>query len=285
MSSADDQVLRAITDDNTFRVIVATTTSTVRGVLEAQGAKRGTARHFADLVTGVVLLRETMSPHHRLQGLLTGAGGQGRLVADSQPDGSTRGLVQLPAGGGEFELGAGSMLQVMRTMANGSLYRGLVDAAAQPDVPGALMAYLQESEQTVSVIATGMVTSDDGTESAGGYVVQLLPEGRRDALQAMTRHLEKLADTEALLRRAANDATGLLEELMQGSAYSQLDDRPVRFRCGCDRRAVVAALSTLKRDELAEMIEEQDPLELTCDYCQTVYRVGRGQLRGLLTES
>jgi molecular chaperone Hsp33 len=285
MTTDDDQVLRAITDDNTFRVIVASTTQTVRGVLDAQGATGQTGRYLAELVTGAVLVRETMSPHHRLQAVLTGKQGRGRVVADTHPDGSTRGLVHLPPDWEQFRLGNGSMLQVMRTMANGSIYRGLVDTAEQPDVSGALMAYLQESEQTVSVIGSGMCQQGDEIQIAGGYVVQLLPDANRDALQTMTRRLESLTDTESLLRRTGGSARRTLEELLQGSAFCQLDDRPVRFHCGCNQEAVVATLSTLDRSELDEIIREQGVLELTCDYCRTPYRVGRGQLQGLLEPS
>ena len=285
MSANEDRVLRAITDDNTFRVIVASTTDTVREGLAAQQVAGATGARLAEMMTGAVLVRETMSPHHRLQGILTGEGGRGRLVADTHPDGSTRGLIQMPADWSEFRLGPGSMLQVMRTMANGSIYRGLVNAAEHDDVAGALMSYLQESEQTVSVIATGAVWSEAGIETAGGYVVHLLPEARRDALQAMTERLEEMSAIEPLLRRTGGSARRLLAELLQQQPFTQLDDRPVMFRCRCSSEAVVASLATLEREELAEMIREQEVLELTCDYCRTAYQVSRSQLQGLLDPS
>ena len=72
-----DSVLRAITDDGAFRVIVARTTDTVQNVLKAQGAQGPTARHLGDLVTGAVLFRETMAPNLRVQGILKGSGGSG----------------------------------------------------------------------------------------------------------------------------------------------------------------------------------------------------------------
>jgi molecular chaperone Hsp33 len=43
MSDRGDSVLRAITNDGAFRVVVAKTTRTVRGVLGAQHASRATA--------------------------------------------------------------------------------------------------------------------------------------------------------------------------------------------------------------------------------------------------
>src|SRR5690606_13658287 len=63
---SDDHVVRAITGDDNFRVNAATTSETVRAALEAQRATGNTAKHFADLITGTILIRETMSPTHRV---------------------------------------------------------------------------------------------------------------------------------------------------------------------------------------------------------------------------
>ena len=59
-----DSVLRAITDDGAFRVIVARTTDTIQRVLDAQGAQGVTARHLGDLVTGAVLFPGLHLPLH-----------------------------------------------------------------------------------------------------------------------------------------------------------------------------------------------------------------------------
>ena len=87
-----DSVLRAMTNDGAFRVITARTTHTVKQTLEAQGAVGDTARHLGELITGTILVRETMAPNHRVQGLYKTADRAGQLVADTYPDGDTRGL-------------------------------------------------------------------------------------------------------------------------------------------------------------------------------------------------
>jgi molecular chaperone Hsp33 len=285
MSEPVDQVLRAITEDDTFRVIVASTRATVRGAIQAQGASGSMARQFGELVTGVVLLRETMSPYNRVQGILTGTAGQGRLLADSNGEGATRGLVQVPNGSSALELGQGSVLQVMRTMASGSIYRGIVSAADARSVADTLMRYLQESEQVTSVVGIACAGSDDDIELAGGYVVQLLPHAAQSALRTMTERLAALQDTEDLLRRSAGSASQMLSELLAHTSYAQLEERPVEFRCWCTQQAVVAAIATLSRAEIVELLQDDEALELSCDYCRTPYRIARSQLQGLLDAS
>lgn len=285
MSAPRDRVVRAITEDNTFRLVAASTTATLRGALAAADVAGPTAQHFGALLTGTILVRETMSPFYRVQGILVGQGGRGRLLADAHPDGRTRGLVTGTDDQTPFALGSGSVLQVMRTMANGQVYRGLVEASGLPDVPSVLMAYLQDSEQILSVIAVGQRGQGDEIERAGGYVVQLLPEAERSALQTMTRRLESLPSIETLLGDSDGEPEALLHAVVGDTPFAQLDDRPLEFGCWCTHESVVAALTALSRDELGELVREQEIIELSCDYCHQDYRVSRAQLRGLLESS
>ncbi|RLB66009.1 MAG: Hsp33 family molecular chaperone HslO [Deltaproteobacteria bacterium] len=284
-SQSGDRVLRTITDDDNFRVIVATTTQLTRHVSSLQEATGETGRHFADLLTGTVLIRETMSPAHRLQSVLKAGEDQGSLVADAHPDGLTRGLIQTPADAGPFSTRQGVMLQVMRSMAKGEIHRSMVRPAAGCDVSQALMTYLQESEQIVSVIAVGADWQGDEVIHSGGYVVQLLPGAGHGPLMVMTERLEAFPPIGSLLSQLEGSATRLLDELLFQMPHAQLDDSPIHSGCTCSEEAVVASLATLGREEIAEMVREQEVIELTCDYCRTTYAVQRAQLLGLLETS
>lgn len=277
-----DHVLRAITDDNNFRVMVVSTTLTLAEAIAKQAVTGPSADRFGEFLTGIVLVRETMSPYHRVQGILNGVEGSGSLVIDTHPDGKTRGLVQ--RGSEEFSLGDGSVLQVMRSMAKG-VHRSVVKPPDDGGVAAALMTYMQESEQIISVIATGVLWRDDALVQAGGYVIQLLPGAARGPLMVMTERLESLPPVAEMLDQMGGSPRALLDELLYGMPYAQLDDRPVLYGCQCDRQAVVASLASLSRDELAELLTGQEVLELTCDYCNTEYSLGRQHLEGLLRSS
>ncbi|MEM1029476.1 MAG: Hsp33 family molecular chaperone HslO [Myxococcota bacterium] len=281
--TAGDHVLRAITDDDNFRVITASTTDTVRGIVNAQRVSDPTTvRHLADLVTGTVLVRETMAPTYRVQGVLYGRNGTTSLVADTHPDGVTRGLLQ-NAEEGPFELGTGARLQMMRVMAKGRVHRSMIEP---PDdrVASAIMTYMQESEQVVALVATGLTRDEEGAiRHAGGFVVQLLPGADRGPLMIMTERLEAMPSTDQLVADLGPER--LLEELLFGMPYAQLETRPVRYGCQCSRARVVMSLSTLPRAELVSMVEEDEVIEVSCDYCNTTYKLGRTHLQGLLEES
>lgn len=282
MPEPSDTVLRALTVDGAFRVITACTTSTVRGALLAQRAEGRAARHLADLLTGTVLVRETMAPNLRVQGIVKGAGGRGSLVADSRPGGATRGLLQQRAGSASLALGPGALLQMMRTMPSGSIHQGIVDVSSAGGLSQALMTYMQESEQVVSVVAVGNVVEDGSVTRAGGYMVQLLPEAERPAHMIMTARLDEFPTIETLLSRDDFSPRALLDELLFGMPFAVTGDSPVRFECGCSMTTVLSSLATLQVADIEELVGQGDVLEISCDYCGIEYQVHPERLRTLL---
>jgi molecular chaperone Hsp33 len=282
---SNDSVLRAITDDGAFRVIVARTTDTVQQVLTAQGAQGSTGRHLGDLVTGSVLFRETMAPNLRVQGILKGSGGSGSLVADSHPSGKTRGLVQLTDGVSEIALGPGAIMQMMRTLPDGKINQGFVAVPDSGGISRALMEYMQTSEQVVSMLAMGTLLDQDRVSAAGGYLVQLLPEVGRGPLMVMTERLREFETIDAQLREPGFSPTALLEELLYGMPYTRLEESQVGFECWCNELRVVSAIATLPKHDIEHLLSAGEVLEIACEYCKREFRIPPAQLQGLLDQS
>jgi len=280
-----DSVLRAITDDGAFRVIVARTTDTVQNVLKAQGAQGPTGRHLGDLVTGAVLFRETMAPNLRVQGILKGSGGSGSLVADSHPSGKTRGLVQLSSGVSEIAVGPGAIMQMMRTLPDGKINQGFVEVPGSGGISRALMEYMQTSEQVVSMLAMGTLLDEDRVSAAGGYLVQLLPEVGRGPLMVMTERLKDFESIDAQLKEPNFTPDALLAELLYGMPFTRLEQSQVGFECWCNELRVVSAISTLPKHDIEHLLSTGDVLEIACEYCKREFRIPPARLRGLLDES
>jgi molecular chaperone Hsp33 len=279
-----DNVLRAITDDGAFRVIAADTTATVRGALEAQNAKTPElTRTFADLLTGAVLVRESMAPDNRLQAILQGDNPRARMVADTHPDGATRGLIQLPADVNEMPVAENGLLQIARTLSNGSLHQGVVRVpAGSHSVSSAFMAYMQESEQTVTMIAIGCHISNGAVAAAGGYMVQLLPEVAEGPLAVMTERLKDFEDIVPLLARGRASPEELLAETLYGMPFTKVGDRPVHFGCRCSPDRLAMSLASLPRADIESLMEGGKTLEIECDYCRKRYDFTQQQLRSLI---
>lgn len=290
-----------MTDDHGFRVIVCDTTETCRGIIESQRATGDIARSLAEICTAAILVRETMAPSYRVQGILKTGTGKGSVIGDSFPEGNTRGLAQLRDKTQPIHFGEGSVLQMMRSLPNGSMHQGIVDIEGAAGLSGALALYLQESEQVVSVTAVGALFGESAADishvdlqRAGGYVVQLLPEAERPTHMIMTERLTDLPEIRVLLARGLSGAAAttttperplvveLLDELLFGMSYTELGRADLSFGCTCSEASLLSALATLGRAEIQSMLDQGENLDITCDYCRKDYVIAIERLRPLL---
>lgn len=286
-----DRIFRAMTNDGTFRVVTLDGTQTARAVCAAQQVRGSTARHLAELVLGSALIRETMSPQLRVQGILRRSDGKGYLLGDSHPSGNSRGLFSRKHPDEEFDI-ENSVLQMVRTLQDGRVQQGLVAVSDNSDVSQALMTYMQESEQIVTMIVVGAVLKSateglapdepEGVISAGGYLVQLLPQAEQAPLAVMTQRLEDFRNIDHILTHPEFTPLALCEELLYGMPFTELGDSALGSECWCSRTSLLGALATINRAEVQNMVEAGEIIEVNCDYCRETYKLAPSDLQGLL---
>ncbi len=266
-----------MTVDGAFRVIAAVTTGTVRGALASQGVGDELGLRLGELMTAAVLLRETTQPARRVQLLWRDRRG-GTLVADALPDGSNRGIVN-PGDGTTDVLAAGDhLLQVSYTLPNRAMHQGTVGIPDGEDMSSALMRYLHQSEQILAMTAVAALPGPGGVRSAGGYIVQLLPEATRQVIDEMTDHIGNLPPVTTLIEGASVTAAQLVAALMGELEHEPLATSELRFGCTCSDERVMASIMTLPDDEVDAMLTG-DPLEVRCDACGQMYRIEIEALR------
>ena len=276
-----DRVLRAMTDDGSFRVIVLRSTETVRAAVAAQEAQRIAALQLGELITGAVLVRETMAPGQRVQVLLRDGAGN-LITGDAFPGGGTRGLVQVEDALLGIRSDEGGTLQVLRSLPGRAPHQGVLDVEPYGGIGDGLCSYFARSEQIETFVAVRCVLGDDGAvAAAGGYVVQLLPEVTAPPLAAMRERLRAFGDLGARLT-ASDDPRGLLHALLEGTDHTELGDSPVVFACGCGAEKALSAVAALGEQELQEALGRGEVLRVRCDYCRTVYEVGPEEYRAIL---
>ena len=128
----------------------------------------------------------------------------------------------------------------------------------------------------------------DEVIAAGGYLVQILPEApdQEGALLVMAQRLEDdFASIDERLAKTDADAHELMEEILYAMPHTQLGDSGVRFDCDCSRARVMGSLASLGRDDIRSLVDDGEPLEMSCDWCDTQYVIELPELQGLLSPS
>lgn len=285
-----DRVIRAMSRDGSFRVVAVRSTRTVASIVRAQGATGENAKILGQLASLSVLYRETMAPTMRVQVVLRGANDSGQMVADSHPDGWARGLLRAKDDRTLDLRGQDALIQLQRPLRNGEMHVGTVAIPEDARLGSAATAYFAQSEQTTTMVALGTVLADDDDTrvvAAGGFLVQVLPEGRdlEGKLATMMLRLEEFVDIDDRLRTHDGDPQYFVDEVLYGFEIEPLASSPLRFGCACSEERFLSSLATLDAAAIDELVSSSELIESTCDYCGAAYAVDPEVLRGLARRS
>lgn len=143
-------------------------------------------------------------------------------------------------------------------------YQGIVPIEGE-SIAMMLENYMLRSQQ----IDTKLWLSCDGN-SAGGLLLQKLPEETTQDADAWNR-LGTLSDTITDKELLTNEAERIITNLFHEEDVRLFDAESLRFFCKCNRDGVASMLQMLGQEEVASILEEQEKVEIHCDYCNKQY--------------
>lgn len=290
-----DQIVRVIAKDAPVKAMAISARDTVERARAIHDCWPVASAALGRLLMAASMMGAAMKKEDGAVTLRVKADGPlGALTAVSDSRGNVRGYVQNPAvdvprkAKGKLDVGAAvgsdGELTVIRDLGMKEPYVGSVQLVGG-EIAEDVAAYFVESEQVPTACALGVLIAPDQTvQAAGGYLIQLLPGADDAVVTAVERGVAKLGAVSGRLD-AGMDPLGLLREVLGEFGLEILETAPIEYRCYCTRERVSRALISLGRDELTSLIEEQGGAELTCQFCDKVYRFSAGELEALRDES
>ena len=222
---------------------------------------------------------------------IKGGGPLGTVLAVSDCTGNVRGYVQNPhvdlmeKHPGKLDIGRAvgidGTLTVIKEIGLKEPYVGSIGLFSG-EIADDLAMYFVESEQIPTACALGVLMgTDQSVTSAGGYLIQLLPGAPEEVIDKIEAGIRQVGPVSGALASGL-DGEGLLRAVLPDFELEILETQPVTYKCYCSRDRVTRALISMGRQELSSLIEEQGQAELTCQFCDSVYRFSKEELEELL---
>lgn len=227
--------------------------------------------------------------------VLDGNGAGGRLVAVGREGGVVKGYVDVPDA--ELPLKENGKLDVAGVVGSEGEIRVIKDLNLKEpyvgrcnitdgEIANDFANYFVKSEQQPSLVYLGVrVDPTDGcVRAASGLLLQPLPNCPEQDISAMEAKLNEISGlTKRIeLGESLTDALcGMFADMM----FEITSESIPEFKCGCSRKKIEAALISMGREELTDIIEKDRKAELRCRFCNSVYQFDEQQLRQLLSEA
>jgi molecular chaperone Hsp33 len=281
-----DHLVRAIDRENHVRVCAAITTALVADGASRHELSPAAARALGRGLTAGLLLATLTKGEERVTVQIIGDGPIGSVTIDATGGGDVRGYALHGQAGADLGphrhvselVGRRGVLNVVRDLGLKELYQGQI-ALVSGEIDEDIEAYLRTSEQVPSALGCDVLLDADGVvRGAAGVLVQAMPGGDPDAVRE-AQHALRTGLIQTLLREGIRDARTLARRVYTlGPLEIMGDDRAVRFRCRCSPERIGEMLALLGTVDLDEMIAEDKPAEVVCNYCNTRYQIGRAEL-------
>ena len=210
---------------------------------------------------------------------IKGGGPLGTVLAVSDPEGNVRGYVTNPQV--DLPLRADGKLDVGRAVGSEGTITVIKDLHMKEPYVGTVD--LLGGEIPTACALGVLVDRDQSVKSAGGYLIQLMPGAGEDTIARVEGGVMAAGNVSAMLERDP-DPEHMLRTVLSDFEVKILESDPVEYRCACSRERVERALISLGKGELESMLREQGGCELTCQFCDSVYRFTAQDLEHILAQ-
>ena len=277
----NDYLVRGMTMDGFVKMVAIRSTELVRRGCQIQKTTPNATAAFGRCLTAASMMGNMQKVENGSMTLqIRGSGPIGTITVVSDPAGNVRGCVTEPnvplveKYPGKLDVGAtvgvDGTVTVIRDLQMKEPYIGSVQLVSG-EIGDDITAYFAESEQTPTACALGvLVDTDRSVKVAGGYLVQLLPGAPDAVIDAVEAGIKQAGAVTKMLENGMTPEE-ILTEVCGDLGVLFFENEPVSYKCYCDRHRVEAALISIGREELAEIMAEGKPFPVECQFCDEVY--------------
>ena len=289
-----DYIVRATAADSQIRAFAATTKETVELARQYHNTSPVATAALGRLLTAGAMMGAMMKGEKDLLTLqVKGNGPLGGITVTADSAANVKGYVNNPEvlihanEKGKLDVGGAvgaGILNVIRDMGLKEPYVGQCELQTG-EIGDDLTYYFATSEQVPSSVGVGVLMDKGNTvRQAGGFIIQLMPFTSDEVIDRLEAKLSEVKSVTTMLDGGMTPEQ-ILEELLGEFGLEINDTLPTQYHCNCSRGRIEKALISIGKKDLQEMINDGEPIEVGCQFCDKKYQVTVDELKGLLARS
>ena len=286
-----DYMVRATAADNQIRAFAITSRELVEQARACHNTSPIITAALGRLLTGAAMMGAMMKGEQDLLTVQIKCGGQAKgMAATADSQGHVKGYPQVPDvmlapnAKGKLDVGGAlgpGILSVVKDMGLKEPYVSQVELQTS-EIAEDLTYYFAISEQVPSAVGLGVLMNRDNTvRHAGGFIIQLMPAAEDRLIDTLESKMASLTSVTDMLERG-DMPEQLLERLLGEFGLEILETVPAHYRCDCSRERVARAVASIGAKDLQELAAGQEPIEITCQFCDKRYLFTPEDLQELL---
>lgn len=289
------KIVRANNKNHTIRIFAIESTDMVELARKIHHTTPVVSAALGRVISATAMMGVMMkSEKDKLTVQFKGDGKLGGIVAVSNSKGETKAyplnpFVDIPVRETDGKLdvsgamGKNGKLTIIKDFGLKDPYIGQINLV-NGEIAEDLTAYFAYSEQQPSAVALGvLVAPDRSILSAGGFIVQLMPDCPSEDIDILEKNLSKISSVSHLIHdgKTPTDIVNMVLDKLEPVVTEIVD---VNFKCDCSRYRMERALISIGVQEIEDILANEKSTELQCHFCNTKYNFSENDLKNILSD-
>lgn len=287
-----DQIIKFLAHSGKISVICADTTNLVEKARQTHDLSPVVTAAFGRMLTITAIMgAEMKNRKDKLTVQIKGNGPIEMMVATTSNEPKVKGYVinpqidiplnefgKLDVGGA---VGQQGYINVIKDIGLKDPYIG-ISPLTTGEIADDFANYFVNSEQRNSAVALGVLVDKNGVKSAGGYLINPMPDAKEEEIAKIEQAIFKAGAMSKML-----DEKLTLKEIAQkitGDDNVQVIEEKItpKYECDCSKEHMADGLATIGKEELQTLIETDGEAELVCHFCNKKYQFSKQDLEGII---
>lgn len=285
-----DYIVRATAADSQIRAFAITSRELTEEARQRHGCSPIVTAAMGRLLSAAAMMGSMMKGEKDLLTLQIGGDGPMRgLTVTADAAGHVKGypeeaaVLLPPNAAGKLNVGGAigqGLLSVIKDMGLKEPYVGQT-ALQTGEIAEDLTYYFAVSEQVPSSVGLGVLMNKDNTvRQAGGFIIQLMPYTQESVIDRLEQKITEISSVTQMLEEGMSPEE-MLSHILGDFGLEILDTLPAEFHCDCSKERIGKALATLSPKDMDSIIEENEPIEVKCHFCNTDYAFDVEELKSI----
>ena len=277
-----DYIVRGMAREDRIRIMGCECKDTVDLICKKHMAYPIATIALGRFLCSTLMMGAMLKDKQTITCILNGNGNLGSIFAQANAKGEVRGFVgdpcvDLPLIDGRWDIetavGNEGILNVIKTFEEEKNFSSQVQVESG-DIASNIASYFFNSEQLPTIVNLSVELDKEGNvKDARGYIIQLMT----GYLEEDVEYLEKLT-----LSKLDKNVDKCIEEMFND--FKRLENTPVKFACDCSKEKFEKGLKSLNKEELKQIIEEDETIEVVCNFCSDKYLFKKDEIEKLLED-